>query len=154
MPVYFIQAGDGGPIKIGFAIDPKRRLRSLQDGAADGLRLLGTKAGSKKDERLLHQKYKTERIRGEWFCATQSIIDEIEMLYVKPLKREVENSPLAKWRTSNNISRTTFAAEIGVSYDAVRLWELGERIPSPDLMRRIKDHTHDAVTANDFYEAA
>lgn len=28
--VYFIQAGNNGPIKIGFALDPKSRLIELQ----------------------------------------------------------------------------------------------------------------------------
>ena len=61
---------------------------------------------------------------------------------------------LSEWLSLSRVTRAQFAAEIGVSYDAVRLWELGERIPEADSMRRIKDHTHDAVTANDFYEPA
>ena len=80
------------------------------------------------------------------------------MIYVEPLKSSLKaeeiNSPLGKWRTTNRISRATFAAEIGVSYDAVRLWELGERMPSPNLMKRIMRYTEGEVTANDFYESA
>lgn len=42
--VYFIQADDGGPIKIGFAVDPEARLRGLQIASliADVLATEGT----------------------------------------------------------------------------------------------------------------
>lgn len=40
MSVYFIRAGDGGPVKIGLADDVPHRLRELQIGNHVELRLL------------------------------------------------------------------------------------------------------------------
>jgi DNA-binding transcriptional regulator YdaS (Cro superfamily) len=67
MPVYFIQAGEGGPVKIGWAVDPVSRLRELQCGNHAELRLLRELPGSITEERVLHRAFSHLRIRGEWF---------------------------------------------------------------------------------------
>lgn len=65
--VYFIQAGVGGPIKIGSAVDVDKRLAELQTGCPDLLRIIGTSAGGREAEFALHRKFSAHRIRGEWF---------------------------------------------------------------------------------------
>jgi hypothetical protein len=64
--LYFIQAGDG-PIKIGISDDPAARLRDLQCGNAEELRILLTEAGNIRAEQVAHQAFERCRIRGEWF---------------------------------------------------------------------------------------
>lgn len=39
--IYFIQAGDGGPIKIGYARNVERRFMALKTGTAKELAVLG-----------------------------------------------------------------------------------------------------------------
>lgn len=70
--VYFIQAGNAGPIKIGWALnDVVGRLAVLQIGSWEELRLLGVIPGSQEDERRLHASFAHARIRGEWFRASK-----------------------------------------------------------------------------------
>lgn len=65
---YFIQAGDG-PVKIGSTHgDPNRRLKELQTGSSEPLRLLGTLDGAEW-ERELHERFAEWRLHGEWFDA-------------------------------------------------------------------------------------
>ena len=52
MPViYFISAGDGGPIKIGLTNDVEQRLASLQTGCPYKMVLLGAVAGTSSHEK-------------------------------------------------------------------------------------------------------
>lgn len=65
--VYFIQAGEDGPIKIGTSKNPLARMKSLQSATAETLVLLGTIKGGHQVERKWHNDHKTHRISGEWF---------------------------------------------------------------------------------------
>lgn len=66
MPTYFIQCGADGPVKIGFAKDPRRRMHNLQIGSVERLRLVGVALD---DEASLHRRFSHLRISGEWFDA-------------------------------------------------------------------------------------
>lgn len=79
--VYFIHSKATKAIKIGYsAHSPKVRLRELQTATAEKLSLLGWIAGSRDDERDLHQRFAEYRIRGEWFRYTGELIDYVEAL--------------------------------------------------------------------------
>lgn len=68
--VYFIQQGGAeGPVKIGHATDPVKRLKMLQTGSPYPLALLATFGvdDMKGQERNLHQQFKHVRMAGEWF---------------------------------------------------------------------------------------
>jgi hypothetical protein len=66
--VYFIQSGgEGGPIKIGHAINVERRLASLQTASPQELTLLHAVDGGEKLENDLHIMFYEHWIRGEWF---------------------------------------------------------------------------------------
>lgn len=62
---YFIQAGVDGPIKIGKADNPEKRLAELQTGSPESLRLIGKLQGD--HERDLHNRFHKLHLRGEWF---------------------------------------------------------------------------------------
>lgn len=63
--VYFIQAVSGGPVKIGSAWEPEKRLGSLQTGNPEALRIIGLMYDQ--PERFFHEKFAHLRLRGEWF---------------------------------------------------------------------------------------
>lgn len=65
--VYFIQEGDDGPVKIGEAFDPVKRLSELQCGNPRALALRAVVLATDETERSLHLKWSSIRIRGEWF---------------------------------------------------------------------------------------
>lgn len=76
MKTYFIQAVSGGPIKIGKAFLPKARLKDLQIGNPEELQLVGV-LGEDREE-ALHRQFREERIRGEWFEATERLRNYIK----------------------------------------------------------------------------
>ena len=78
--VYFIQSGDDGPIKIGFATEVASRLSELQTGCPAKLHLLGKVRGSMQLEKDLHALFAGLRISGEWFRPDPSIFEKINEL--------------------------------------------------------------------------
>jgi len=67
MPVYFIQEGSEGPIKIGFASNPHDRFRTIQGSNPRGLFLRLLLAGTQIEEGALHSRFQHLHLRGEWF---------------------------------------------------------------------------------------
>lgn len=70
--VYMIGAGAGRPCKIGVSDNVSNRLRQLQNGHADKLRLWGvwyfaSRADAAAAEKFLHRSYQEKRMEGEWF---------------------------------------------------------------------------------------
>lgn len=72
--VYFVQAGEGGPVKIGVSGDVEARVRSLQVAHAAELKVIGTRPGTARDEARLHAELAEHRIRGEWFNPTAAVL--------------------------------------------------------------------------------
>jgi hypothetical protein len=62
---YFIQAEDGGPVKIGRGARPENRLKDIQTGNPYRLVLRGVLEGDQED--ALHRKFHAWRMSGEWF---------------------------------------------------------------------------------------
>lgn len=75
--VYFIQAQDSLAIKIGFAVDVESRLKTLQTGNSERLEVVGTVPGCIADEKALHAKFSLDHKRGEWFYASNELVDYI-----------------------------------------------------------------------------
>lgn len=67
MPVYLIQAGEGGPCKIGHAKNVERRRAELQCATHVRLRVVAVYEGGERQERVLHGLFKADRLDGEWF---------------------------------------------------------------------------------------
>ena len=68
--VYFIQAGDRGPVKVGFTGgNPYARMAALQTGHHTRLRLITVVPGGPELEDDLHGYLRSAglHIRGEWF---------------------------------------------------------------------------------------
>lgn len=76
--VYFILRRSTFAVKIGFAMSPKRRMRSLQTGNDERLLLLAVKPSKAIDEKSFHRQFASSRIRGEWFRLTVDLLLEID----------------------------------------------------------------------------
>lgn len=59
--------------KIGFSKNPQKRLQTLQTGNSDILSLKFILPGEEESEILLHDKFKEDKIRGEWFIYSDKI---------------------------------------------------------------------------------
>lgn len=95
--IYFIQAVAGGPIKIGKAVDVRRRLIQLQKQYSLQLTVLGVIEGYTQEEKSFHEMFAMSRVRGEWFEQSPELIDFIQanshpfdcsVKFVKPTKRD------------------------------------------------------------------
>ena len=65
--VYFAASGEDGPVKIGWAKDPEKRLHSLQTGHPEELDLIALIPGTRHLEADIHRRLWKSRLRGEWF---------------------------------------------------------------------------------------
>lgn len=77
MPVYLIQAGTVGPVKIGKADDPTSRLADLQTAHYETLRLLRVWDGGLIEEAGLHSRFSDLHIRGEWFAFSRAMLADV-----------------------------------------------------------------------------
>lgn len=93
--IYFIQGVNGGPIKIGYSTNIETRLRELQTGYPDVLRLLLAFRGNMKHEKALHRQLNTYRLNGEWFSPAPFVLEKIEKL------RKI-NTDLETWKPPKN----------------------------------------------------
>ncbi|TAG60665.1 MAG: hypothetical protein EAZ28_06365 [Oscillatoriales cyanobacterium] len=91
--VYFIFDEDNQAIKIGRSTNPLHRLSELQVGNSKSLGLLKIIDGGAELEHKLHKKFKYLRLKGEWFKATQELlqfIDSREGIGNRPLSSKGE----------------------------------------------------------------
>lgn len=67
--IYFAQATEGGPIKIGFSARPSARIKALEGHYGKPLAILATMEGGRPEEAELHARFAALRIgRTEQFC--------------------------------------------------------------------------------------
>lgn len=78
--VYFVQAADGGLIKIGIANDLRSRLKSLQAQCPVPLRCLAALPGYRELEIELHDRFSAHRRHGEWFEPAPELLELIDGL--------------------------------------------------------------------------
>lgn len=75
--VYFIQAGEDGPIKIGGARNIHKRRSQMQIGNHLPLIIRGyikEEGYEEEAEKTLHRHFSSHRIRGEWFEPCEELI--------------------------------------------------------------------------------
>jgi hypothetical protein len=69
--IYFAQGVDGGPVKIGTAVDVDRRLAQLEAHYGQPLVLLATMPGGREEEQAIHERFSEIRLgRTEQFKPT------------------------------------------------------------------------------------
>jgi len=78
--VYFVQYGSNGPIKMGYAIEPWRRVKQLQTASHEELVLLRSIPGSRKRESEIKKHLIVHRKRGEWYEPASEVLGFIKSL--------------------------------------------------------------------------
>ncbi|MHB9879068.1 GIY-YIG nuclease family protein [Pacificimonas sp. ICDLI1SI03] len=127
--VYFMQGEDGGPIKIGRARNPAKRLKAVQLGHPAPLKILATRYGGAAEERRLHRKYAESRMAGEWFAPTDALLREVRFTKDREVLERIVDR--AEW------ARSVPIAWSDLDKVAARLSRRLER--HPDLGRRLRD---------------
>lgn len=155
--VYFIQAGDCGPIKIGFTNKVRRRLQMLQTGANTPLHLRKSTGGGAALERRLHRELDAHRLQGEWFSPSAAVIERMEALPWAgndiesiPLKSRPSKTALHAWRIKSGLTIAEASGVLGICQSFISSLENGKFTPGWPTMRLIFNATDGAVTPNDF----
>jgi hypothetical protein len=65
-------------VKIGWAVDPEKRLRELRPGNPCEIELMRTAPGGPAEESQLHRVWEHRQVRREWFCLS---LVELEHVY-------------------------------------------------------------------------
>ncbi len=87
MFLYVISSKEN-PVKIGYSIKPEQRIKNLQTGSVEKLKIQYQKAVNetvgKKIERIIHANNSHKRISGEWFNMTiEEAKNEIEFAIIR-----------------------------------------------------------------------
>lgn len=127
MPIYFVRAGDDGPVKIGISHNVTRRVAGMQTASAVPLFLLRVIDGSNAVEREMHHRFAPLRIRGEWFSYSA------EMLTVQAASTAVASRLRPCATVREIIEDLGGQAEVsrlsGMSRTAVRHWYNENKVP-------------------------
>ena len=113
--IYFVQAGTGGPIKIGYCSDRKgaleRRILALQVGNPFKLTVARTiPGGSRQLERRLHQQFRNLRMEGEWFAADPTLATLAEASWATDSVRHFIEV-VEKWGGTDEVRQVLVQAE-------------------------------------------
>lgn len=102
MYVYFIQSGRSKkpPVKVGVAMNIKRRLNALQTANPEKLTIIASikcenRAEAYNIESYLHNELKNRSIRGEWFATCMRRVDKI----------------MKKWYTTKELEQSSYYEE-------------------------------------------
>lgn len=151
MPVYFAQAVDGGPVKIGWSRVPEKRVAILATQHRRPIRLLATTPGGRARELWLHEEFAGSRApqmkcsvvgSTEWFEPTRrlaALVAECGGAVVGQLADDVPADPRAlpdaaiKLRDilrARDISNGEAAAQIGIAGCTIWHWLHGNSRPT------------------------
>jgi hypothetical protein len=78
--IYFIKDEVCPSIKIGYSVDPKKRLKRLQTANCNRLVIYGMIPGTIREEKMLHYRYQFSAIRGEWYNLTPDEQSEVDRM--------------------------------------------------------------------------
>lgn len=80
--IYFIQMGEMGPIKIGYAKDHQKRLAGIKTASPFKINLLYATPGSLQDEQMIHRQLRKNHfdlwLKGEWYHPGKVIFKTID----------------------------------------------------------------------------
>lgn len=101
--IYAIQGEMTQSVKIGWSFEPEKRLMSLQTGAPEKLKILGTCYGAMTQERAIHAHLAPHRLSGEWFAPAPLVMEAVEKI-ISCDKAEEVLQHLAAWRRLNRVA--------------------------------------------------
>lgn len=102
--IYFVQCGKNGPIKIGCAANVEDRVAQIQTSCPYELKLLWKIDGGMNKEAEIHERWKHEKIRGEWFRPSRSLLNFINGEAANEWEVQVEKSSIAISETRNEVN--------------------------------------------------
>jgi hypothetical protein len=137
--IYFIQAQDAGPIKIGSTGDnPRKRMVKIQSDCPWPVKLLGAIEGTVSQEKQIHLVLSRYKTQGEWFEADPVVLAAVATAlecgvpaaFDEPVIEIDEAAhPLRKWREERKLTQTAAGKLLGTSHVCFSRWERGAYMP-------------------------
>lgn len=139
--IYCVQAGnDYSRVKVGFSVDPQRRLRELQTGQSSKMHFVRLVAGPKAAEEDFHYKFKDKQISNEWYLSEPFVFEWFD----KPSCRVTEPAPtmtigdrIRAFRVQKGLTQERLAHNAGVSVSTLNRQERNVHTPSMSSIRKI-----------------
>ena len=97
-------------VKIGFSLDPNKRLKQLQTACPHKLVMLGTVDGDTDNEAALHKIAENWRMHGEWFRADKDLLKWVDRIVGAPLK--LWGTPVTDVYLAGKISPDNWRADV------------------------------------------
>lgn len=153
--VYFIQAGEDGPVKIGWTgAAIAKRLGALQPGNWLDLRIIGSIPNQIIDtEAAWHERFAEHRIRSEWFAPAPELLTAIAeasaaepMAIVTPIRGQCGTDVVA-WMKRNGINYKQLGAMVNMTPSHVRVSLHNYRPPHGRIAHRLEKATQGEITA-------
>lgn len=124
--IYFIQAENDGPIKIGFTgRDPRKRMVKIQSDCPWRVKLLGAIEGTVSQEKQIHLLLAMFKTQGEWFEPHPVVLAAVrEALNCgkapSPLNKNdrrtsTHDHPLTRYRNERKMSLRSLADQAGLT---------------------------------------
>lgn len=144
--VYVIESASGH-YKVGYSINPQKRLSQLATASAEALTLRATFPGTIQDERELHEALEPWRIGREWFADCQIIRALIGQGVVAAEVREIDPSahPLVAYSKAHRHTLSAIAAEAGCSRMSLHRIINGGQNATLSMLERISAATDGRV---------
>jgi hypothetical protein len=141
--VYFVQAVDGGPIKIGHSVDVERRIGQLEADFKRKLAVLAVIPGGRIQEREIHDRFSHLRLgKTEQFRPAQDLLDFIGrplLVSVNPELVEAMDSEPSGCSAVRIRSDVAAKARIAASYEGESITDLLSNLLDPLLTKLIND---------------
>ncbi len=138
MPVYFAQAGEGGPVKIGWAADVRSRISELQCGCPEILVVPRLIDGDRRSEAWVHRKFAALRFRGEWFRF------DPDMLSVEPPEEAAQPvcpylQHITQAIAESGLTLKEVCARANIAQSTFTRWKANKTGPTLKVYRRIRN---------------
>lgn len=82
--IYFLECSPHGPIKIGYSTHILKRIMDLTGSNGQATKFLGAIAGSRADERALHERFAHAHAHHEWFWPYSDLLQFLVGLGMEP----------------------------------------------------------------------
>lgn len=143
--IYFMQADESGPVKIGWSKNPVARSHQVRPTPETVLTIIRLIDGPDWGERWLHQYFAERRLSGEWFTFDPEML-EVELPAVKPWPDAPEDTVNVRfdrelweviWARSRHTKRSA-SAELSFVVREALLGRLPPEVPGASLMAAIE----------------
>ena len=125
--VYLITSPEEGLCKIGYSKDPESRLSDLQKTSKFPLVLSGCFFGNMDYEKDLHEKFKSLRIKGEWFKIDSGIDSLFLNSLVETIVFEETGGGFYKIKNTNYFVSKALFLKLNLQYvDSLTVITLGK----------------------------